>query len=366
MVLTNSKKCLKIFMKISIGTKIKNGPWGGGNLFAINLMNYLKSKNHIVVNNLDDEDIDIILLTEPRKTSESSAFTHIDVRNYLDYVKKDTLVIHRINECDERKGTNYVNKYLINANKFADHSIFVSTWLKNLYSSQGMENENSTIIYAGADSSIFNNEGHTPWNQKDKLKIVTHHWGANWNKGFDVYQKLDEMLYNERWKNKIEFTYIGNLPKNFKFNNTEHIPPLSGKSLAFEIKKSHIYLTGSINEPSGNHHIEGAQCGLPVMYIDSGGTTEYCRDYGVEYDLNNLEIKLENVMIDYHNLYNKILDYPFNADLMSANYLELFEKLLLNKDEITNSRSIKISEGNLNKFYYRFSRKIKKRKTKKP
>ena len=75
-------------MKISIGTKIKDGPWGGGNLFAINLIHYLRSKNHTVVNNLDDEDIDLILLTEPRKTSESSAFTHIDVRNYLDYVKK--------------------------------------------------------------------------------------------------------------------------------------------------------------------------------------------------------------------------------------------------------------------------------------
>ena len=29
-------------MKISIGTKIKDGPWGGGNLFAINLKNYLE------------------------------------------------------------------------------------------------------------------------------------------------------------------------------------------------------------------------------------------------------------------------------------------------------------------------------------
>ena len=29
-------------MKISIGTNIKQGPWGGGNLFAINLINYLK------------------------------------------------------------------------------------------------------------------------------------------------------------------------------------------------------------------------------------------------------------------------------------------------------------------------------------
>ena len=36
-------------MKISIGTRIKDGPWGGGNLFAINLKNYLISKNHIVL-----------------------------------------------------------------------------------------------------------------------------------------------------------------------------------------------------------------------------------------------------------------------------------------------------------------------------
>ena len=30
------------FMKVSIGTKIKEGPWGGGNLFAINLKKYLE------------------------------------------------------------------------------------------------------------------------------------------------------------------------------------------------------------------------------------------------------------------------------------------------------------------------------------
>ena len=67
------------FMKVSIGTKIKDGPWGGGNLFAINLRDYLIKKGHDVVYNLDDDDIDIILITEPRKSSESSAFTHVDL-----------------------------------------------------------------------------------------------------------------------------------------------------------------------------------------------------------------------------------------------------------------------------------------------
>ena len=63
-------------MIVSIGTKIKDGPWGGGNLFAINLRNYLEKKGHRVINNLDDNDIDVILITEPRKTSESSKQTH--------------------------------------------------------------------------------------------------------------------------------------------------------------------------------------------------------------------------------------------------------------------------------------------------
>ena len=44
-------------MKISIGTNIKDGPWGGGNLFAINLKNYLEYKGHIVVHDLNDYDI---------------------------------------------------------------------------------------------------------------------------------------------------------------------------------------------------------------------------------------------------------------------------------------------------------------------
>ena len=145
-------------MKVSIGTNIKEGPWGGGNLFAINLKNYLEQRGHIVISNLDDDDIDIILLTEPRKTSESSAYTHIDVWYYKKFIKKDVLVVHRFNECDERKNTKFVNKYLLEANKVADHSIFVSEWLRNLFLGQGEVSKSNEVILAGADNEIFNND----------------------------------------------------------------------------------------------------------------------------------------------------------------------------------------------------------------
>ena len=54
-------------MKISIGYELIDGPWGGGNSFAIQLKNYMEKNDIQVVNTLKDEDIDIILLTEPRR-----------------------------------------------------------------------------------------------------------------------------------------------------------------------------------------------------------------------------------------------------------------------------------------------------------
>ena len=113
---------------------------------------------------------------------------------------------------------------------------------------------------------MFNPDGFLPWDHKSKLKIVTHHWGANWNKGFDIYSKLDNMLGSAEYKDRIEFNYIGNLHKNFTFKNSNHIEPMSGKDLADSIKNNHLYLTASINEPSGNHHIEGLQCGLQYCF----------------------------------------------------------------------------------------------------
>ena len=328
-------------MKISIGTKMKEGPWGGGNLFAINLKNYLEINGHQVTNNLDDNDIDLILITEPRKTSESSAFTHIDVENYLKFVNKNTLVVHRINECDERKNTNFVNKYLIEANKIADSTVFVSSWLKELYLNQGLKSQNINVILAGADPKIFNNKHQSVRQEGEKIKIVTHHWGANWNKGFDVYSKIDLLLEEKFWKDTIEFSYIGNLPPNFKYKNLKYFPPISGLELSSKLKEHHVYITGSLNEPSGNHHIEASQCGLPVMYINSGGVKEYCENFGLEYNIDNLEEKFMYLISNYTHYLNKMSKYPFNSNTMCKEYLLLFEYLLENKKEFLKIRTIK-------------------------
>ena len=65
-----------------------------------------------------------------RKKSQSSSFDDLDVKNYLNKINNKTIVIHRLNECDERKNTNYLNKELLNANKVADFTVYISNWLK--------------------------------------------------------------------------------------------------------------------------------------------------------------------------------------------------------------------------------------------
>ena len=99
-------------MKVSIGAYIKEGPWGGGNLFFKNLKVYLESKGHKVINHLLDDDIDIILLSDPRKDSESSSFTDKEIIKYKKTFNPKVKIVHRINECDERKGTEGLNEFI--------------------------------------------------------------------------------------------------------------------------------------------------------------------------------------------------------------------------------------------------------------
>ena len=340
-------------LKISINVQNKEGPWGGGNLFISNLKNYLESNGNEVIFNLFDSDIDIILIIDPRMLSESVMYTPKEIEFYKRNINNKCKVVHRINECDERKGTSGINKYYIKANKVADHTVFVSEWLKNIYINSGFSSKNLDVIMSGANSEIFNYHERAVWNKNEPLRIVTHHWGSNFNKGFDIYSYLDKSI-QEKYKKQIKFTYIGNLNKDLEFQSTEIIEPKSGRELANLIKENHIYLTASINEPSGNHHIEAAQCGLPILYRDSGGMPEFTKGFGVEFQgKQDFFESLDELKNNYLTFFEKMKEYPFNSLIMSKEYLELFNKLaLLSPDPYLVDKNILFQKSFLQKFFY--------------
>ena len=103
--------------------------------------------------------------------------------------------------------------------------------------------------------------------------------------------------------------------------------------LADELKKHHIYVTASVNEPSGNHHIEAAQCGLPILYLDSGGIPEYCEGYGVSFS-NDFEDKLKTIIDNYDFYKEKLKVYPFNSEKMCHEFFQVFQDLVDKQDKI--------------------------------
>ena len=145
-------------MKVSIGSKFVDGPFGGGNLFVKNLSKYLIKNGVNVVNDLIDVDIDIILIINPLKSSEMSTFNHLDAYYYKQYVNKNSIILQRINECDERKNTTNVNRQIMNANHYADYTIYVSKWINDLFIKKGLNNKNSKVILSDQIYSTLTNK----------------------------------------------------------------------------------------------------------------------------------------------------------------------------------------------------------------
>jgi len=326
--------------KIAIGINIQEGPWGGVNPAGKAISSFLRDKGWEVVYNLSDPDIDLILLICPRENSQSSSFNDKDILKYLIFKNPNAIVVHRINECDERKRTTDVNKRLIEANYVADHTVYISSWLKDLFKTHGIEDKPYSVILNGGDINIFNRKGSSIQSDGEKLKLVTHHWGANYLKGFDIYTRLDKLFNYSTYSDKFEFTYIGNMPDDIKFRNTKCISPKSGEDLTMELKKNHVYLTASQNEPAGMHHIEGALCGLPLLYRESGALPEYCKGYGISFTFENFEEKLNEMLVQYDSFKNKMDSYSHNSEKMCVGYYNVFIKLLENREDVIKKRHL--------------------------
>jgi glycosyltransferase involved in cell wall biosynthesis len=324
-------------MRIALGQRIVSGPWGGGNRFLRALAAELVAHGHEVFFALDSLDLDIILLTDPRRRNPAVTITLAGVLAYLERNPR-CLVVHRINECDERKGTWTMNARLRVANALADHTVFISHWLTNL--AIWNRDTPASVIPNGADASVFHGAGHRPWNRGEPFRLVTHHWGSHANKGFDVYEHLARLMDTPKWRDHLELTYIGNAPPEFQLGRVRRISPLDDADLADELRRHHGYVTASINEPAGMHHIEGAMCGLPLLYRASGALPEYCGPYGEVFSgPEDVEEALERMMANYDALRSSLTGYPFTAQRMCSSYGALFADLVAWRSDIPSARS---------------------------
>ena len=312
--------------------------YGGGNQFLINLTTHLSKYHHIVYEL--EPNLDLIFVMDPRKLK----YNRIVNQMVVEYKKQypHTSVIQRINDCDKpRNQENIIDPIVINATKCADLSIFVSQWTCDYYHSKGYKGKHM-VINGGCNQEIFYPRPlltplppqlvSQPPSQSNspKIRLVTHHWSQNWNKGFDYFKQLSDYIDHHP---QFELTFIGReLPPEQQPTNMRRIGPLFGDELGEELSKHHIYITASKAEACPNHVLEGMSTMLPLLYhVDIGGGVEIAKPNGAESfssfpDLINKIYKI----IKYYKEYQKLINLPkLNSNMCCMKYQQAIETTVL-------------------------------------
>lgn len=323
------KKSLKsLFSKpvatVAVNLKPRSGSWGGANQWTSQLVRFLKYNGWKVRFDLNGH-VDAIVMTHTG-LSDATAFGWREV----DFFKRNhpgVRCLHRINDNDIRKETSEMDVLLADSNRVADHTVFVSEWLRDHHAARWFDaGRPHSVITPGADPRFFHPMGNRLPKAGQPVRLVTHHWSDNWKKGFDIYRDIDALIA-DRLRGRFELWVIGRWPADLKWKVARTFAPASGERLASLLRQCHGYVSASRFEPGAMHVAEGLQCGLPLLYHrDSGGTVEQGRRYGME-----LSDDLEGTLLEFEaslpRLRSSLMASPPSGSRMAAEYFELIQKL---------------------------------------
>ena len=303
----------------------RRGPYGGGNQWLGQIAPYLERCGYRTVSKLDSG-VDCVLGTHAGLGGGLS----IPYDEVLRAKEKNPRLrcIQRINDNDIRKGTTEMDRYLADCNRAADHTVFVSEWLRDYHAERWFDpSRPHSVIYNGADPSVFHPIGSRSWKPREPLRLVTHHWSDNPAKGFPVYEAVDAAIADGKLPG-VELWIVGRWPTGIRWRSARTFPACSGHRLAALLRECHIAITASRYEPGAMHPAEAMQCGLPLLYTsDTGGTVELGRRFGVLLGEDFTE-SLDALRNRYADLRQSVLRDAPAGDGMCAAYRRIVQQLI--------------------------------------
>ena len=312
--------------RIAFNMQPLSEPWGGGNWWLTQIVRHLRQAGYAVSFDLDGE-LDAIVLVDPR-AGANVPFGASEIAAYKARHPR-ARCLHRVNECDLRKATTFMDELLAAANEVADHTVFISEWLRDYHAERWFDpSRPHSVVHNGADPAVFHPIGGVELTPSGTMHLVTHHWSDNPMKGFDVYQEVDRLIAARELED-VELWVVGRWPAQCEWRAARTFPPVAGAELGALLRRGHVYLTASRWEPGGMHHVEGAQCGLPLLYHeDGGGIVELASRYGIGYR-DDVARAVGEMRARYAELRRRVLDLAPAGDLMCAAYRRLLQGLLV-------------------------------------
>ncbi|MEO8206066.1 MAG: hypothetical protein ABI615_07780 [Chthoniobacterales bacterium] len=316
----NPRPCVAISMRPT------RSPWGGSSPFVWQLHHLLVHRGYDVIYHLRRKP-DLIFVIDPRKDHPAKRIT---LQDLVPFRKEhpEVPIVHRINECDQRKGTDFMDELLRETNALCDYTVFIAEWLRDYFVEKWFDASTPhSCIYNGADPKFYHPIGYRLPKTGEPVRIVTHHWSDNPMKGFDVYEKIDHLIADGTLKG-FEQWVIGRWPENIRWKSSRLFRPMTGQPLAEHLRQCHFYVTASRWEPCGMHHVEGAQCGLPLLYHeDGGGIVEAGRKYGLGFR-DNLVERIHEMAARLPEFHDKVLNTMPSGDRMALDYADVIQKLI--------------------------------------
>lgn len=311
---------------IAISMVPTRSPWGGASPFVWQLQTILKRRGCHVQYHLRGKP-DLLFIIDPRDDHPAKRFGLKELRSFRRR-HPEVPVLHRINECDQRKNTNFMDELLRETNELSDYTVFIAEWLRDYFAAKWFDlSRPHRCIYNGADPAIYHPFGSAIPRAGEPLRIVTHHWSDNPMKGFDVYERVDHLIADGKLSG-FQLRVIGRWPQSLKWRSAELYGPMTGAPLARRLRECHIYLTASRWEPCGMHHVEGAQCGLPLVYhLDGGGIVEAGKKYGLGYQDDPSEA-LRDMASRWPEFRRRVLSQMPSGDRMAIEYADVCWMLL--------------------------------------
>ncbi len=313
---------------VAFNMRPKRGPFGGGNQWLRQVSAYLERCGYAAKFDLGSG-VDLVLGTHAG-LSDGLSFSYDEVLAAKQRNPR-LLCIQRINDNDVRKGTGEMDKMLAAANRAADHTVFVSEWLRDHHAARWFDAAKPhSVILNGADPAVFHPLGAAVWQPGEPLRFVTHHWSDNMSKGFDVYAEMDGLIADGTLKD-VELWIVGRWPSQITWRAAKTFGPCAGAELAAILRQAHVCITASRFEPGAMHPVEAMQCGMPLLYHpDTGGTVELGRKFGVLIE-GDLPAAVEKMKSAYAGLRHRVLTEAPSGDVMCASYRRLVQSLLCDR-----------------------------------
>ncbi|MCE7858799.1 MAG: glycosyltransferase family 1 protein [Chloroflexi bacterium CFX2] len=296
---------------LSIFHEFEPSPAGGGHQFLRAFMKQAQAKGLRV-------ETDQISHTTRACLFNSFNF---DEKRLLLTRRSRVLYVHRVDgPIDVYRGWDGgVDKGIYTVNqRIADKTIFQSRYSLEKHLELGMKFRNPAVIMNTADPEIFHPRGRVMFSRDRKIRLVATSWSLNINKGAPVYQWLDENLDWEQY----EFTFVGQIPVQFK--NIHTIPPVDSHKLAALLREHDIYVTASKNDPCSNSLIEALTCGLPAVYLQSGGHPEIVKQAGAGFEAAEQIPELLVRIVNGYESFQSRISLP-SIEEVSEGYLKILE-----------------------------------------